>query len=65
MKNVDFVRSKLRAAGRGERWLMPAGGRVLALHAMATGCGWQNRLPGSDYDWDGLKRGRSEFALIQ
>ena len=64
MKNGDFVRSRLRAAGMGEKGLVP-GGRVMALHAMATGCGWQHRRRGCGYDWDGLKRGRSEFALIQ
>jgi len=37
----------------------------MALHAMVTGSGWQNRLRGCGYDWDGLKRGKSEFALIQ
>ncbi len=34
------------------------------LHALPTSCGFQ-RESGATYDWDGLARGKAEFAVVQ
>jgi AraC family transcriptional regulator len=62
--NVDFALSKLKRIGMGDR-VMTGRARGMALHSMVTCCGWQRRPRGFHYDWDGLKRGKAEFALIQ
>lgn len=48
----------------GERVLI-GGARSIPLHSMIISCGWQKRPRGCLYDWNGLKRGKAEFALLQ
>ena len=38
--------------------------RHVPLHAMIAGCGRQ-RISSVDYDWDGRKRGKTEFTIFQ
>jgi len=62
-KNSDFVRSRLKPIGYRQTGLFFAN-RPLALHAMLSSAGHEKRTT-TDYDWEGLKRGSTEFVLFQ
>lgn len=65
-KHADFgtfVRSSLGCTPGERRATGYLGGRGAVLHAMASSAGYETVGPG--YDWDGLKRGTTEFALVQ
>lgn len=55
----NFVLSDLPPFTRS--FLLPR--QSLHLHAMLSSCGVQHER--GDYDWDGLRRGRAELALLQ
>jgi len=60
---LEQRRRELTADGYRTRLLLfPRSGP--ALHAMPTSCGVQ-RESGPGYDWDGLSRGKAEFAVFQ
>jgi AraC-like DNA-binding protein len=59
----NFVLEQFKAIGLSEHALLfPA--RTAPLYSMVTSAGLQ-RQTGTNYDWHGLKRGNSEWALLQ
>lgn len=55
--------NKLKKAGYRDRMLVfPE--KIFPLHYMVTSCGY-SRPTTSKYDWDGLRRGKTEFVLFQ
>ncbi len=61
--NGNNVLNKIKRLGYKELSLVfPA--RTVPLHSMLTSCG-HSKKTSTDYSWDGLKRGKTEFILLQ
>lgn len=60
----DFVLSRFRRLGPRSRPVLFAKAGY-GLHAMTTSVGYEVRTPPDRYDWHGLRRGASQFALLQ